>query len=136
MSRIEFSSTQFQPYLPESCQVNPGVYGFELACWLSRALADAGFATSYPCNEDWGWYIEYVEGEAAYLIGCGCEAAEGDGYRGVPVNWHVFVVQNVSFSQCLTGVEVPDLDGTLTEAVLAALRSAGIEARVVEDRAA
>ena len=41
MSRIEFSSTKFLPYLPESCQVNPGVYGFELASWLSLALAKA-----------------------------------------------------------------------------------------------
>ena len=79
MSRIEFSSTRFLPYLPESCQVNPGVYGFELATWLSRKLAEAGFPTSYPTNEDWGWYIEYVEDEAAYLIGCGCAAQEGEG---------------------------------------------------------
>lgn len=132
MSRIEFSSTRFLPYLPESCQVNPGVYGFELATWLSRKLAEAGFSTSYPTNEDWGWYIEYVEDEAAYLIGCGCEAQEGEGYRGTPVAWHVFVMQNVSLKQCLKGVDLPDLDAQLIQAILAALREEGIEAALVE----
>jgi len=132
MSRIEFSSTQFLPYLPESCQVNPGAYGFELACWLSQKLAAAGFATSYPTNEDWGWYIEYIEDEAAFLIGCGCEAEEGDGYTGAPVSWHIFVMQNLSLKQCLKGVEIPDLDVQLTEAIVSALRSEGIEATLKE----
>jgi hypothetical protein len=132
MSRIEFSSTRFLPYLPESCQVNPGAYGFELACWLSQALATAGFATSYPTNEDWGWYIEYVEGEAAFLIGCGCEAEEGEGYRGAPVAWHIFVMQNLSLNQCLKGVELPDLDAQLIQAITEALRAEGIEPTLTE----
>jgi len=127
MSRIEFSSTKFLPYLPESCQVNPGVYGFELASWLSLALAKVGFATRYPCSEEWGWYIEYLEDEAEFMIGCGCEAEEGEGYRGTPVAWHIMVMQNLSLRQCLRGVEVPDLDLQLTQAIVAALRTEGIE---------
>ena len=31
MWAIEFTSDKFRPYLPEDSQVNPGVYGFELA---------------------------------------------------------------------------------------------------------
>lgn len=57
MWRIEFSSAEFLPYLPEQAQANPGVYGFELAQWLSRALAERGVVTSYPIGEDWGWLI-------------------------------------------------------------------------------
>ena len=53
---VEFKSSRFVPVLPEDCQVNPGVYGAELAFWLSQALAKAGVATSYPNNEDWGWF--------------------------------------------------------------------------------
>lgn len=132
MSRLEFPSTRFLPYLPESCQIGPGVYGYELASWLSQVLAKAGFATSYPVNEEWGWYIEYVEDEAAFMIGCGCEAEEGDGYRGEPVTWYVFVMQNLSLQQCLKGVEVPDLDVQLLDAVTAALRKEGIEPVQVE----
>lgn len=132
MSRIEFSSTQFLPYLPESCQVSPGVYGFELASWLSQALAKAGFATRYPSSEDWGWYLEYLEGEAEFMIGCGCQAEENEGYRGTPVSWHISVMQNLSLRQCLRGVEIPDLDVQLTNAIIAALRSLGIEPTLKE----
>jgi len=133
MSRLEFSSTQFLPYLPESCQVGPGAYGFELASWLSQKLAKAGFATRYPSNDDdRGWYIEYLEGEAEFMIGCGCQAEEGEGYKGTPVSWHIIVLQNISLRQCLRGVEVPDLDVQLTNAIIAALRSVGIEPTLIE----
>lgn len=55
----EFRSAKFSPVLPEECQVNPRVYGAELAYWLGGELARAGIATGYPQWEDWGWYIEY-----------------------------------------------------------------------------
>jgi hypothetical protein len=45
--------------------------------------------TSYPLGEDWGWFIEYIEGEAELMIGCGSEAEEGEGYKGKPIAWHV-----------------------------------------------
>jgi hypothetical protein len=133
MPRIKFSSTKFLPYLPESCQVNPGAYGFELASWLSLALAKAGFATRYPNSEEFGWYIEYLEGEAEFMISCGCKAEEGEGYKGTPVSWHIFVMQNLSLRQCLKGVEIPDLDEQLTNVIISALRSEGIEPTLKEE---
>lgn len=33
---VAFDSDLFQPFLPESAQVNPKVYGAELAFWLSK----------------------------------------------------------------------------------------------------
>ena len=74
MTRIEFYSDRFLPYLPEACQVNPGAYGFELALWLSNALMRLDIVTSYPLGEDWGWFIEYGEGEAEFMIGCDSDA--------------------------------------------------------------
>jgi len=56
---VDFESDLFCPYLPDDAQVNPGVFGAELAFWLSRQLAQRGVMTSYPLYEDWGWYIEY-----------------------------------------------------------------------------
>ena len=68
----EFSSAEFAPALPEECQVNPEVYGAELAFWLCQALARAGVATSYPQSEDWGWYIEYQnESGSEFAVHCG-----------------------------------------------------------------
>ena len=56
----EFVSVRFERILPDECQVNPGVYGAELAFWLCTELAKRGIVTSYPQNEDWGWYIEFI----------------------------------------------------------------------------
>lgn len=55
----EFHSDRFKPVLPEESQVNPEVYGAELAFWLCVELAKKGVVTSYPEHEDWGWFIEY-----------------------------------------------------------------------------
>jgi hypothetical protein len=86
-------------YLPEARQVNPGAYGFELALWLSNALMQTGIITSYPMSEDWGWFIEYSEGDAEFMIGCGCAAGGGDGYRGQSLRWSAFVQQVLSLEQ-------------------------------------
>ena len=68
---VEFKSSRFGPALPEDCQVNPGVYGAELAFWLSRELAKHGIATSYPSNEDWGWFIEYLSASGSeFAVHC------------------------------------------------------------------
>lgn len=75
---VDFESSMFAPYLPEDAQVNPGVYGAELASWLSRQLAERGMPTSYPQSEDWGWFIEYrTEDEEEYWLCC----ANRDGAR-------------------------------------------------------
>lgn len=68
---VDFESKMFSPYLPDEAQVNPGVYGAELAFWLSRQLAQRGALTSYPQPEDWGWYIEYkTEDDYEYWLCC------------------------------------------------------------------
>ena len=128
--RIEFYSSRFLPYLPESCQVNPGVYGFELALWLSNALIPLDIVTSYPIGEDWGWFIEYREGEAKFMIGCGCEANEGEGYLDQPLLWSVFIQQSLSIKQRLCGQTTPTIAAKLAEAVVAVLQAEGIAVQV------
>lgn len=56
---VQFHSDSFAPVLPEDSQVNPKVYGAELAFWLCVELAKRGVVTTYPEHEDWGWYIGY-----------------------------------------------------------------------------
>lgn len=68
----EFTSKKFSPRLPEECQVNPGVYGAELAYWLCTELAGRGIVTTYPEAEDWGWYIEYsTPAGSEFAVHCG-----------------------------------------------------------------
>lgn len=67
-----FRSDRFIPFLPEDSQVNPEVYGAELAYWLSAELARRGVFTSYPQPEDWGWYIEFTTSTGSeFAILCG-----------------------------------------------------------------
>jgi hypothetical protein len=68
----QFRSARFSPVLPDDSQVNPGVYGAELAFWLCSELASLGVVTSYPVSEDWGWFIEYTAaGGAEFAVHCG-----------------------------------------------------------------
>ena len=69
---VEFTSGKFSPFLPEDCQVNPGRHGAELAYWISRKLAEKNVFTSYPNEEDWGWYLDYIlESGEEYMLACG-----------------------------------------------------------------
>lgn len=80
MDLVELRTDRFSPFLPDDSQVNPGVYGAELAYWLARKLASRGVFTSYPQCEDWGWYLDYVtNGGAKFAIYCG----NIDGAKGV-----------------------------------------------------
>jgi hypothetical protein len=68
---VEFRSKDFVPFLPDEAQVNPEVYGAELAFWLSASLAGRGVVTSYPQSEDWGWYIEFfTDSGSEFAIHC------------------------------------------------------------------
>ena len=81
-------SERFRPFLPDDCQVNPNVLGFELAEWLARELALRACPTSYPSNEDWGWYLEECREEQEHLICCGGGITEAGAHE-----WRVFVTQ-------------------------------------------
>jgi hypothetical protein len=73
-----FRSPAFKPFLPNDSQVNPGVYGAELAYWLASRLAATGVVTSYPESEDWGWYIEYLPPSGSeFAVHCTNDDEEG-----------------------------------------------------------
>jgi hypothetical protein len=132
MWRIEFSSSEFLPYLPEESQGNPGVYGYELAHWLSRTLAQRGVITSYPLGEDWGWLIEYIEGDLEVTIGCSSMAEEGEGYSGKPVAWSVFVRPRQSVKKLFRRGPVVAAPALLTAAIESALAEKKIVVRHVD----
>jgi len=99
---IEFSSAKFLPTLPEDCQANPGVYGFELALWLAQALCRQGIVTGYPSAEDWGWCLDYAPTEALRLtIACASLCAAKEGYDGRPIGWAVSIREQRSLEQRL-----------------------------------
>lgn len=130
MWRVTFTTDRFLPILPEECQTNPGAYGFELALWLAQSLASKGVVTSYPQSEDWGWFIEYSdETEVEIQIGCASMASHGDGYKGTPLEWSVFIKPYMSLRERLKGVTHSDKVKMLGDQIVELLHTAGAAAR-------
>ena len=133
MWAIEFSSDKFRPYLPEDSQVYPGVYGFELAAWLSQALAARGVVTSYPNYEDWGWFIEYLpETEEELMIACASQSEAGEGSGGKPLDWHIFIKQRKKPNKRLVKPGAPEATKLVGDAIVSVLSGEGITVRQVE----
>ena len=120
---------EFLPYLPEECQANPGVYGFELALWLSQELAGRGIITSYPNGEDWGWFIEYIQDEVEIMVGCSSRSEEGEGSSGKPITWGIFLKPQLSIKQRLKGKSSKGPIDLLISAIRHALEAEGIVIR-------
>jgi hypothetical protein len=117
MRMATFTSDQFRSCLSDSCQVNPNVLGFELAACLSRALAADGVLPVIQAEEEWGWYLEFLDGDDEYLI-C-CSGSEEDGNY----EWRVFVERRRKLFR--RPAETP-MQHELVESVTEALRSQGI----------
>ena len=132
MWRVEFTSDMFLPFLPETAQSNPGVYGFELASWLCQKLAKRGVATAYPLQEDWGWLLVHSGGASECLIGCSSVCGEGAGYEGQAIEWSIFVDPQRSLKQKLKGVSGGVIEGVLADHIAAILKGEGITWTVVE----
>jgi hypothetical protein len=132
MWSIEFSSSDFLPFLPEKCQANPGVYGFELALWVARALAERGVITSYPLGEDWGWFVELLDGDTEVMIGCSSVADEGEGYAGKPIQWGIFLKPRPTLKQRLQGKSAAATIDRLAAALSAALQDRQIKFRLAQ----
>jgi hypothetical protein len=117
---LEFKTDKFPPILPEPCQVNADLYGFELAVWLAQALAQQGVISSYPMPDEWGWFLEFIsEHEQELMVGCASVGAS----QGYPTDWRVFVRQR---RRPRKGGE--DLSPLLIETILSVLAAEGIDA--------
>ena len=129
---IEFSSARFLPTLPEDCQPNPGVYGFELALWLAQALNRAGIVTGYPSAEDWGWCLDYAPTEDLRLtIACASRCAAAAGYDGRPIDWAVSIHEQRSLDQRLHNLSNHTALEDLGRQIVDLLRAEHIDAVLV-----
>lgn len=118
----EFHSDKFAPVLSEDSQVNPEVYGAELAYWLCQDLARRGVETSYPEAEDWGWYITFITPAGdEFAVHCGNIGSAKD-------QWLLSLHR---YGRGLFGRNKPSWD--LAAPLIAAIRSAVYEA-VAHDR--
>jgi len=73
-----FRSTRFRVVPDEDMDVNPGLYGRQLAYWLRDRLAAQGWPEARVTPEDWGWCVVCQQRPFLLWIGCGGIVAEED----------------------------------------------------------
>lgn len=70
---IRFRSTRFRVEPGEDAEINPGLYGRQLAEWLRERLIGAGEAVEPIIAEDWGRCLMCRRDPFLLWIGCGNE---------------------------------------------------------------
>ena len=70
---ISFKTARFDVSKEPPNRINP-IAGQSVLVWLRQELLTAGYKSTEPDTEDWGWYID-VEAEGAhYLVGASADA--------------------------------------------------------------
>jgi hypothetical protein len=95
---ITFATDKFDISKETPNDINP-IAGESVLKWIRHHLASAGFTSTEPGAEDWGWYMNVEGGGASYLVG-----ASGEPERPPPdVDWTIQVHRNRSMMDKLTG---------------------------------
>jgi hypothetical protein len=98
-----FKSSKFEIEPGEDEEINPRMYGRQLARWLKQRLEEKGYSVEDIINEDWGRCLMCSRDPFMLWVGCGNVtddeiAQSGD---GPPVKddviWHCFATAEVLF---------------------------------------
>ena len=91
-----FKSSLFEIEPGEDGEINPGIYGRQLAAWLRQKLDAAGFPVEDVINEDWGRCLMCQRSPFALWVGVGSVEDEQRVDGMIPtkdaVVWHCFAV--------------------------------------------
>jgi hypothetical protein len=123
-----FKSSLFEIEPGEDDEVNPGIYGRQLARWLRPKLEAAGFAVEDILNEDWGRCLMCQRSPFALWVGVGSvDEPRDDGQLPVKdaVVWHCFAVTEGGFRMRMFGKknEIEATRAKLDAALASILRS-------------
>jgi len=98
-----FKSTKFEIEPGEDEEINPRMYGRQLARWLKQRLEERGYPVEDIINEDWGRCLMCSRDPFMLWVGCGnvtdYETAQ-PGYdppMKEDVVWHCFATAEVFF---------------------------------------
>jgi hypothetical protein len=98
-----FKSSRFEIEPGEDEEINPGIYGRQLAAWLKPRLEAMGYPVDDVIAEDWGRCLVCRREPFMLWVGCasvsdddGAEAA-GSPPRKEHVTWHCFATAEVFF---------------------------------------
>ena len=119
-----FKSSKFEIEPGEDADINPRIYGRQLAVWLKGRLEHSGYAVEDIINEDWGRCLMCQRDPFMLWVGC---ANMSDHRAAKPsdapptketVTWQCFVAAEVpflkrSFGKMDTGAAVSKLNAVL-----------------------
>ncbi len=98
-----FKSTKFEIETDEDDEINPRMYGRQLAVWLKAQLEKNGYAVEEIISEDWGRCLMCARDPFKLWVGCGNSPDYKTAKPGDPspkkedVTWHCFVTAEVFF---------------------------------------
>jgi len=102
-----FKSSLFEIEPGEDDEINPGIYGRQLALWLKPKLEAAGYTVEGILNEDWGRCIMCQRSPFALWVGVGSVEDEARVDGMIPtkdaVVWHCFAVTEGGFRMRMFG---------------------------------
>ena len=96
-----FRSTRFEIEPGEDKDINPGIYGKQLAEWLKARLEDRGYKLEGIINEDWGRCLMCSRDPLLLWVGC-ANMADLSVSPDLPplkerITWHCFATAEVPF---------------------------------------
>ncbi len=96
MNGYWFTSTLFSIEPGEDMEVNPGIYGRQLAVWLKGELERRGHAVEPIIAEDWGRCLMLSRDPFLLWVGCGSvQRLAADDVGGNEIIWHCFPAAEV-----------------------------------------
>ena len=98
-----FKSSKFDIEPGEDKEINPRIYGRQLAVWLMAQLENRGYSVEEIINEDWGRCLMCSRDPFMLWVGCGSVIGYDTAQEEDPppakenVVWHCFATAEVFF---------------------------------------
>jgi hypothetical protein len=105
-----FRSTRFRVERDEDADTNPGIYGRQLAAWLTDRLRMHGHPDAGEVAEDWGWAVVCAGKPFCLFVACGNAMHYGE--KGpIPqpddeIVWHCYAAADTPFFAKLRSIDV------------------------------
>ena len=115
---VSFRTARFDAAAETPNPINP-IAGESVLTWLRAELAKAGYATTEPSAEDWGWYMDVKRDADAYLVGA---SADPDG-TAASLEWFVQVHKHRSLKDKLLGRNKMTVDDPLSALIERVVRA-------------
>ncbi len=96
-----FRSARFEIERGEDEEINPGIYGKQLAEWLKARLEERGYTVEPIINEDWGRCLMCSRDPFRLWVGCANMTDLSAPADAPPpkeeITWHCFATAEVPF---------------------------------------